>query len=680
MRNKKLWKILGIGLGLPVTLLVLFVTAFVFNPFEGALPDMRQLVPRKVDFFFRKTDLKKDFTNFPEPAFWGEFASSPSWKKLSRTQLIGQMQRDMDIERVVKELRGIRAQMKVDSMGFADLLDDVLGEEVILAGMFSGSTIDRATWCAYARVSWKARFAWGLIDWGMVQDAVRAQGIGFELIEGSTAFKLTPKGGKPFFIARHLDCVMVSNDQAFLDSSLELVRDPDAESFGGSADYRDDVTGRITAWEQMAGVKANAVELYLQPQRLFERTRWDDNWPDANHKEDMNQRVLASFLNLGGWTRMASSFIFESEPSSLTMLGRISLNRNEHSPFQQKFFKAEAQDRDRWLLPFLQMVPQGSCGAAAIRMPAGDFLEQMFDALEAPERELLDDQLVRTGKYDGVRDLITRLRPALEPRTGFVFYRKRSLGSEIRSNDPSSAPHIAWVFWLRDGARAPLVDLHKFVYDNNRALGFTNAYTINARGGQGGDAILELVNPNIPGTGMIALLVYGNFFVLSNSSYLVKDMIATRNGEQPSILELPDYEVFKQELPQRMNGFVFLQGKRLAEVFKDYLDDMDSGSEAPTQQFMTDVRMSTEREVYKADYSRYGSISKIPNSKLDAFEKDVEDAMNKKWAARRGSYTAGDRAFFEESMAVCELFSSGYIQLSLDAQNLEWTSRFLFDF
>ena len=49
MRNKRFWKIFGLSVSAVVILVLLFVVAFIFNPFEGSLPDMRDVVPRDVD-------------------------------------------------------------------------------------------------------------------------------------------------------------------------------------------------------------------------------------------------------------------------------------------------------------------------------------------------------------------------------------------------------------------------------------------------------------------------------------------------------------------------------------------------------------------------------------------------------------------------------------------------------
>jgi hypothetical protein len=69
----------------------------------------------------------------------------------------------------------------------------------------------------------------------------------------------------------------------------------------------------------------------------------------------MNERVLASFLNLKGWMQVTGGLVFGDRVLAAT--GQISLNSKQHTPFQSSFYSAEQQRREDWLDPFLRMVP-----------------------------------------------------------------------------------------------------------------------------------------------------------------------------------------------------------------------------------------------------------------------------------------------------------------------------------
>ena len=121
MRNKKLWKILGTSAAIGVVLLLLFVVAFIFNPFEGSLPDVRGLVPRDADWYVRKADLRDDFADFPEPEFWSRFRESSSWQTLQRSEFVRSMEQPGGLGDAIDQLRRVSGEVSAQSGGFVSL-------------------------------------------------------------------------------------------------------------------------------------------------------------------------------------------------------------------------------------------------------------------------------------------------------------------------------------------------------------------------------------------------------------------------------------------------------------------------------------------------------------------------------------------------------------------------------
>ncbi len=687
--SRKFWKVFGTVAALVVVLGLLFVVAFIFNPFEGSIADIRELVPRQSDYFVRKTDLREDFTEFPEPVFWNDFAASASWRDLRNGPAYVGLQRDAKIEEAVAGLRQVSDQIRQATGGSASLLGDALGSELVLAGKFGKTAADPGAYCAYLRISWKVRFAWGLLEWESVRQNLATQGIPIERREDGT-FAIRSGSPDQVLIARFLDCLLVSNNEEFLNESIQYAKGfAETESFRGTYQYRDGIEAPLREWESEVGIAANAVEFYLRPDQLFARTTWDDGWPDPRHPDDMNQRVLATFLSLSGWTFLTGSAIFEGgggfgDPDSLTLLSRIELNSNMHSPFQREFFRAEAQDRSEWLQPFLTMVPERACAAAAMRMPACDFLQEMYQAVAPELRRELDQLIARTGKFQSVSNLIDSLRTALQSRTGFVFHQKRSLGDHpdgrpIESFEPTPAPHVAWVFWIDPRNRTPLEELYKFLSDYREILGFTAAYDLPILGAGGGDAAREFINPNIPGTGEIAILLYGNFFVVSNSGPLVRDMALARL-KGTNVLALRDYEVFDREIASQLNGFVYLQGERLAEVAQDYLDALDSGDSMPDPEWAMGARPTVEREVLRREFPSSRAVGSLRRDERERFDQLVASEMGRRWAAEKDRYVAADRQSYRQVQALTRMFSSAFLQVELEPQFMDLKSRILFRF
>jgi hypothetical protein len=330
------------------------------------------------------------------------------------------------------------------------------------------------------------------------------------------------------------------------------------------------------------------------------------------------------------------------------------------------------------------MVPERACAAAAMRMPACDFLQEMWQAIDVDLRRDVDQMVARTGKYQSVSHLIDSLRTALQPRTGFVFHRRRDIGNHpdgrpIESFEPTPAPHVAWVFWIDPRNRTPLEDLYRFLSDYREVLGFTAAYDLPVKGASGGDAAREFINPNIPGTGELAITLYRGFFIVSNSGPLIRDM-ALSQEDSKNVLALRDFEAFDQEIASRLNGFVFVQGERLAEVVQDYLDQLESGGEAPDAGWAVGVRPQVEREILRREFPSARAVGSLQGGERQRFDRLIDEEMRRRWASERDRYAAADRGRLQQMKALVSLFSSAFLQVTLTPQFMDLKARALLKF
>jgi len=669
MRVKKLLRVTAIVAVVLIAIGLLFIVAFIFNPFEGRVKDLRDVVPRSVDFFVRKENLRDDFVHFPTAKFWPEFERSSAWQKIRTGPTYQGLERTLQLDRVLAEVRAGVDQIARETP--LDLMRDVLGDEVEVAGYLK-TPVEASIWCLYARIDWRTKVAFGVSGYGFVRSQVQAQ---VTLENDGDLLKVTPRGGKPLWAARHLDCMLIGNDRELVEKSFRLARgESTLDVLGGSSDYRDGVEARLRTFQEAAegGSDLNALEFYLRPEQLFAVTGWDKGWPDPNHPDSMNQRVLAAFVNLAGWRFASGAFVFE--PDSLALVARVMLNQNEHTPFQAEFFRTEAQRRQEWLDPFLTMVPDDACAMAAMRMPAGPFLRQMYRALDSDLRTLFEDAIKRTGVYKSVDDLMGQLELACLPRTGFVF-RKNKPVPEIPVDDPVPLPQIAWVFWLRPTGGVDVVTrLRNAILQHHRTIfaGGT-AYELNVEGRA--DKILECTNRNIPATGSLAFLLFDQFFIVSNSGPLIRDMIAARDGRLGSVLGRREMRATLQELSASINGFVYLQGVEMEKLLMSMDEYVQSATAVTDPEFKMQNRSQAESQVFRTKYSRYGSQAGLPASLKDQFEADVQAQLDAMWAAKRGSYSADERATIAESIGWCRAFSAAYLQVVLDPQSIQLQGR-----
>jgi len=704
-KKRRIWRTLLLSVAGLIVFLLMFVSAFIYNPFEGSLPSLRDAVPRGVNFFVRKENLSEDFDPFPEPKFWLAMSEARGFQAV-RDGALGRSFLQNGYDRAIENARLQFDRVAHDSSGFLDIMRDVIGEEVIVAGYNQDYSVEPPRplavpqWCVYTRVNWRVKMLHGLAGFGFVQGMLAEQGM--KMTTEDDVMVLTPANGDAIYIRRYLDALMIANNKVLIEESQRLIDGSrDVEPIGQQPAYTDGALKRIDEWSVRNDVdELNVGEFLIEPNAFDGFRRFAAGWPNPQNRDSMNERVLASFLNLKGWQQITGGLMFEN--GFLGATGQIGLNSRQHTAFQNSFYTAEQQRREDWLDPFLSMVPHDACAAAALRMPSGEFLHAMFDALEQDEKSLINDAL-RRSSFNGQQvtdasDLIGRLRLAFLPRTGFVFRQNKPDMSRDENGDlhvpvaaKSPMPQVAWVFWLRPGG-APLVkSLAKMLRDYYTSFGFRKVYYLTVPyvpGAQGSfsERVSEFCNPQIPATGQIAMITFGQFFVVSNSGPLIRDILRTRYGQQSNMDSIRDLDSFvpvEEELAPVLSGLVWINGERLQPVLDDYLAFADASSAQPDPEWMMLTRPSAEDYVRRKHYPQYPSKASIPQNLTrqgGEFDQKVVAYMQQKWTKERTNFSAEDRKSLEQMRGISELFSGAALQLELEKNYIRYTLRLMGNF
>jgi len=684
--------------GVIVVLLLLLGVAFNFNPFEGSLPSLRDAVPRDVNFFVRKERLAGDFEPFPVPLFWPELANARGFSDLKNGP-IGQSWKRTGGDQALQQLADEFARVREQTGGTLDVMRDVLGTEVIFAGREVDDSqppkpLPEPWWCMYTRIGWRVKVAHALAGFGYVQDKLRASGIDVQPDGLDMVVKLT--GGKTLFVRRHLDLLMVSNHKPLIEKSQRLIDGSRDEEPIGQMPAYDYTLDRVRKWANANALdEPNVVEFVVEPNAFDAFSRFAASWPSAQNKDSMNERVLASFLNLRGWLQVTGGLMFTA--GGLAATGQVGLNSKQHTPFQSSFYKAEEERRDRWLDPFLRMVPESACAAAALRMPAGEFLHAMFEALEDSEKELINDGM-RRATFNGnpltdMRDLIEKMKPAFLPRTGFVFRKNEPDPSRDTNGElmvpvaaKSPMPQVAWVFWLRPGTgqdiAAALVATLKNYY---QTFGFRRVWHLTVPFGADKlpEPVTEFTRPSIPGTGEIAMIVFSDFFVVSNSGPLIRDILRTRHGNQTaakSIRSIPEFDTIEHELPAELNGLVWLNGDHLASVFDDYIAFAETSGDLPDPEWMRQNRPAAEDQVRRTKFPRYNTIAAMPKAMVEPggeFDVAVVEQLREQWRKERSNFSADDRAQMQQLRAMAKMLKVGAVHFELQNNYIAFHARLI---
>ena len=700
-KKRRVWRTLLLTLMGLVVFLLMFVAAFIFNPFESSLPELRDVVPRDVNFFVRKQGLSEDFDPFPEPRFWPALAESNGFDAVKE----GGIGRSFIQAGGIKAIEGARntfEQVATDSGGYLDIMRDVIGSELIIAGMNHDYSVSPSRplatphWCVYTRVNWRVKMLYGLAGFGFVRGKLEEQGMA--MTSEGDLMVITPVGQDPIYIKRHLDALMIANNTGLLEKAQLLIDgNRNEEPIGRQPAYTDGAVERINQWREDNEVyDVKALEFMVEPNMFDGFKRFAAIWPSPQARDSMNERVLASFLNLKGWMQVTGGLMFHDGVLGAT--GQIGLNSRNHTGFQSSFYTAEQQRREQWLNPFLDMVPESACAAAALRMPAGDFLHAMFDALDKDEKSLINDSL-RNATFAGenvqdVRDLVERLRLAFQPRTGFVFRRNvpdPSVDKEGNLVVPVTAkspmPQVAWVFWLKPGRKNLVESLVTMLSSYHKSFGFRKVYHLRVPFGDITlpEPVTEFTNPQIPATGEIAMLVFREFFVVSNSGPLIRDIVRTRYSTITgvrSIRDTSEYADLEPELSNTLSGLVWLDGENLMPVLDDYMSFADSDTAMPNPEWMMQMRPSAEDYVRKKHYPRYPSMASMPPNLKEQgsdFDKRVVAYMRQKWTRERTNFTAEDRATIEQLRGLTQMFKAAAVQIELQNNYIRYQARIMTD-
>lgn len=696
MRAKKLLKIAAWIIGSLSVVLYCLVTFFLFNPFEGSLAYMRDIVPRGVDFYVRKANLAADYIDLQKRDRSADFPVMPVLADMGQndpgvralTQTEGY--RALGVQAALAEVRRGVQQLRQQT-GQIDLLRDFLGQEVQVAGMYGDRGFDGARYCVYARVSWRGKAAHGLASHGFARSEFAKGGVTItdEPLGDHSAYKIVAQGApQPFFLMRHLDCLMLSNDKALLEEShkLALGSDNEVEPLGTSSHYRQGVKDPFDEWREKVKFQGvpNHAEVFLRPGELLARLPEWRNWPDAKNEDRRNERILAAFFNPKSWLFLSGSLIFED--TGLTALSRLVVNNNKlDTEFQRKLFSGQATQRKTWMDAFFRMVPQRALGAAALRIPAGLFVTEMIErALDTDERDVLSEALRGTRKYKGYQDLVDQLAVNLEPRVGIVMRpnrRSQDTQQSFPTQFPSPFPQWAMVFWVRktrSGAprNADFKELINLLNEHRNRFNIQEAFKLNIS--SPADVAFEFGIPQIPGTGQVAAATYRDFFILGNSGPLIREMALTLGVTDgyPSVYDAPEFKQFEAELHDTLNGIAYLSAARLKLVAQDFATFAANTTGPVDPRWALLNRPKAADRVFNRSYRQFGTKASIPTEQKRAFEDAVDQEVNRMWKAS-GQNNVISKAALAQLNAWSMSFRAAYLQLVASSNTMDIWARIL---
>ena len=110
-------------------------STFVFSPLEGRFnADVAGLIPRGVDLYVARAELRSSFARFPDLAVMEELENNKGFQELMGSPAWAEFAREHRVEQVLADVRAQLAQLPAG----LDVFDFIGGEDLAVAANFTG--------------------------------------------------------------------------------------------------------------------------------------------------------------------------------------------------------------------------------------------------------------------------------------------------------------------------------------------------------------------------------------------------------------------------------------------------------------------------------------------------------------------------------------------------------------
>ena len=626
-RKKRILRAGLIGL-LLLTFVGYFAFAtFFFPPIEGGFSSkISGLIPRDVDLYVGRAELRQSFDSFPRLAVAKElegnpavetFLESPTWTEIERTN------------RIEETLAEIETQLEQLPLGL-DVLDVIGGEELAVAADFEGKGVAATDWAVYARASFWGKLAVSALKHpGLI--GLSSQGL--EAARDGDVITLSgAKLERPIHVIRVRDIIVAGTSRRLVDRAPELEVNGSQDSLLLAAPYGDFIMreGR-DAEERDFEVQFNVAK--LRETQGFSKPLLD---PGA---EVFGESFLARLLPLPAIRRLIGILDLD-EGLSVDLHGELStelLKADQRSIYRAKSFSREE------LIQVARFAPADSTLMVYLRGPVGTLLRMGLDALEPAARDNLNAVCTKAG-YASVDEVVDILDATMVDRIAF-FARPNDWGEEDdMKTDPDTGeqvyvgpPHddtpvFAWamVAWMQD--EAPINEMRDRFGQAGPQIGLqgrtpgSNGYFKNRIGG--GLQVYEYWSQFVPGTGHLAVMAYGENLLISNRYKFIDIMARNAVGQGQSSSRLNGRTDFQYLMQDSVNGAsvaLWLDAEGAGDLIREQQRVVAENRIKDSINYRVE-RPKIEREVSRVSFQGRPRSSLSANE-ADRFDRLVDDQL-----------------------------------------------------
>ena len=637
-------------------------STFFFNPFEGGYEhDLASLIPREVDFYLGKTDLRSDFDPFPTPAVLDELRANPSGEALLQLPAVARLEQSLGASEALAQLQASLDQLPVK----VDVLEVFGGEKVALAGMFRGRDFAAAEWAVYGHVNWMGKLAVELLRY---PDLLGLSERGLVVDEQESYLALSgAQLARPVYLTRIRDVVVAASSAELASRAHELEGSRGENSFALSAKYADHIG--------MLPRDGDEYEVFVDYRSLSDSQGWPRDLP--NPAADVLPVALAGRLFQLGLLRDVIGIVGFDKGVSVRLTSLVSAE--DMSPVQKRLYRERGFDKSR-ALDVSRLAPADTGFFAYMHADVGDLLREALAASSESEQSNLDD-LSRTVWDKSSAELIDELDLAFKDRMGLVL-RELDFPDEGETGPPHNDAVVpAWGLILSVNDKAKLEQLRERIVARQNALQIKGREP-GARGVfihtiAGNYKTIEYWSELVPGTGHIAVMDLGDdYFLVSNHTKMLELMFKTYFDGAPHFPRLADEGGFRTLVNTGLastNVLAWLDPRALDRTLRALVDVhvrdaifIDWSTERPR----------IEKEILAKEFpgERYGAVSPGVQQQLDILYEQAANAFEDEVHAKEGPRL---RAELQRQVNALELLKGMLVELSVDQKRLDLFVRAL---
>lgn len=570
MLFKKRWlKILTVLLAVVSFVGYFTFSTLLFPPHEGRWGfDVASLIPRDVDFFAAKADLSGDFDGFPRLAVLDEVEGTEAWKTFSRSTERDELDREYG---VTEALDAIRVQLEALPFGI-EPLGLFGGSDLALAGRFSGTRIEDASWACYGRMNWMGKLGISLLAFpGVI--SLESQGLLAEDLDG--VFRLS--GGqlaKPVWVVRHMDIGILGNSEELVRAAVDLASRRGEGSLYASSDYGDDIDLATRSEER------DEVEMIFDVRSLLSSLGHSGPLPDPNASNFLTA-FLGRIFQVPACKKVIGTLGFQGG-AVLDLHGTFS--SENITEVQRRVYGAPGFGHEDVLNDIATHVPDDSVAFVYLTGPIDVLLKQVMGSLEPAMYSNLQDAFRQTGRYNSLDELIDEVSAGLRNRLLLVV-RENDYPAEMGQNpdtgelvdvgppnDGAPVFAVCLVTWYSDEGK--LLQVQNAIGENPKIFGLEglngeNGYYTNRT--LGGLVTREFWSRFIPGTGHVATVRRPEHFYVTNHLKMLDQLIGTHTSggrSYPSLANRMDFKDLVRSTHPSSNLLVWIDPRAAASTLE----------------------------------------------------------------------------------------------------------------